>query len=98
MTRTSTIHVRLLAALLGCGLGACTQPSQDDFRSEGGIAPDPVGVIEGSVVYVGPPPTCDMDGDDPTRVRGRVILTLFEYDNPPPPEGRARSAENLLVI
>ena len=29
---------------------------------------------------------------------GNVILTLFEFDNPPPPAGSASSAANLLTI
>jgi hypothetical protein len=95
-----------LFSLRGAGLGlclaalcACAQPAQDDFRSEGGTSFDPTGIITGTVAYLGPPPHCEYDGDgDPTRVIGRVILTLFEYTNPAPPEGRASSAVNLLVI
>jgi hypothetical protein len=85
----------LLVASMALG---CEQPKQDSFRYEGGASPDPTGIITGSVAYLGPQPSCEYDGDKPTRVIGRVILTLFVYENPSPPEGRATSAENLLAI
>jgi hypothetical protein len=88
-------------ALFGLALGmlaACDPPEQDVFKSQGGISPDPTGIIAGSVLYVGPRPTCEYEGDRPTRVVGRVLLTLFLYDNPPPPEGRATTALNLYAI
>ncbi len=85
----------LLSAFSGSG---CQDPKQDDFQSKGGIAADPEGIMQGSVVYLGPRPKCEYADGKPTRVRGRVILTLFEYDNPPPPAGRATSALNLLAI
>src|SRR5690606_4081411 len=34
----------------------------------------------------------------PVAVRGRVVLTLFAFDNPPPPAGSATTALNLLSI
>src|SRR5688572_9117381 len=73
-------------ALIGLALGvlaACDPPQQDVFKSQGGISPDPTGIIAGSVLYVGPRPTCEYSGGRPTRVVGRVLLTLFIYDNPP---------------
>ncbi|MFT3927992.1 MAG: hypothetical protein QM778_36025 [Myxococcales bacterium] len=79
-------------------LSGCDKPVQDDFKSEGGISPDPTGIIEGSVLYIGPRPACEYKGDRAESVIGRVILTMFIYDNPPPPEGRATTAENLLAI
>jgi hypothetical protein len=88
-------------ALFGLAFGmlaACDPPEQDVFKSQGGISPDPTGVIAGSVLYVGPRPTCEYEGGRPRRVVGRVLLTLFLYDNPPPPEGRATTALNLYVI
>ncbi len=84
----------LALALFGCGA-----PPVDDFRSEGGTAPDPTGVIEGTVLYQGPRPACERDeAGNATRLRGRVVLTLFLFDNPPPPTGSAASAANLLTI
>jgi hypothetical protein len=79
-------------------LNGCDKPVQDDFKSEGGMSPDPTGIIEGEVLYIGPRPTCEYQGDKPTRVIGRVVLTMFIYDNPPPPVGRATTAENLLAL
>lgn len=80
----------------------CTAPKVDCFRNEGCTAPDPAGVIEGTVSYIGPRPLCKRDGDGdlvtPIVPLGRAILTLFRYDNPPPPEGSATSAENLMAI
>jgi hypothetical protein len=77
---------------------ACTSPKQDDFKSEGGISPDPTGVIEGSVIYLGPKPRCQYKDGEATGVVGVVFLTLFEFDNPPPPEGRATGAINAFVL
>ena len=54
-------------------------------------APVPTGVIEGTVFYVGSAPECSEQGEP----QGRVILTLFSYNNPPPPVGSATSALNL---
>ncbi|MCS6798688.1 MAG: hypothetical protein NZ898_09170 [Myxococcota bacterium] len=88
-----------LVTLLVATLAGCEEPEIDAFRRQGGTAPDPTGVIEGTVLYVGPRPTCERnDAGDPVRVRGRVVLTLFRYDNPPPPEGGATTAANLLTI
>lgn len=88
-----------MTAAMGLSLAAaCDRPVQDDFKSEGGMAPDPTGIIEGSVLYMGPRPTCEYKGDQPERIVGRVVLTMFIFDNPPPPEGRATTAENLLVL
>ncbi len=90
---------RVIARLLVLSaLWGCQAPKQDDFQSAGGIAANPEAILRGSVVYVGPPPRCEYDGKTATRVIGRAILTLFEYANPPPPEGRATSASNLLTI
>jgi hypothetical protein len=78
---------------------ACEDIKQDDFISAGGISPDPTAILEGSVLYTGPPPRCVYRADGtPERVLGRVALTLFEYDNPPPPEGSASSALNLAFV
>ncbi|MBX3247130.1 MAG: hypothetical protein KF901_08120 [Myxococcales bacterium] len=91
-------HTRLLSLLVVMGAQACGDPPVDDFRSEGGTAPDPTGVIEGAVLYAGPRPECEWEGERAVRIRGRVVLTLFVFDNPPPPTGSASTAENLLVM
>ncbi len=91
--RAVCVTAALLLASAGCG-----DPEVDDFRSAGGSAPDPTGVIRGTVLYVGPRPECEHADEGPVRPIGRVVLTLFEHDDPPPPTGSATSAENLLTI
>lgn len=96
--RLGILAVALTCAASTLGSG-CAAPKQDDFRDEGGISPDPTGIIAGSVLYVGPRPSCEYDkAGKATRVRGRVLLTLFHFDDPPPPEGRATSALNLKAM
>lgn len=95
----STLHLGTLSAGLvaaGALVCACEAPNTDT----GGVVPDPTGVIEGTVLYVGPRPQCvrDEETQAATRVIGNVILTLFVYDNPPPPTGSASSATSLLTI
>jgi len=97
--RNPTLTTLALATALATGSFGCGAPPVDDFRSEGGTAPDPTGVIEGTVLYQGPRPMCDRDeAGVATHIRGRVIMTLFLFDNPPPPSGSATSAANLLTI
>lgn len=79
-------------------LSSCSDVEQDDFVYQGGNSPDPTGIFEGTVLYSGPAPSCQAYSDGSVRVVGNVVLTLFEYDNPPPPEGSAASSLNLLVI
>ena len=77
----------------------CGDPEVDDPRSRGGTAPDPSAVIEsGAFLYVGPPPRCRYEAGQPVEPIGRAILSLFDADNPPPPQGSASSALNLLSI
>lgn len=77
---------------------ACADVPVDEFEVEGGTAPEPTGVLRGTVLYSGPRPICEVDLEGNTVPLGNVILTLFEYDNPPPPTGTATSAANLLTI
>lgn len=94
--RDHSAQVGLLALALLC---ACEDPEQDKFMSFGGISPDPTAIVEGSILYIGPRPICDWNEDGtPQRVKGRVILTMFEYTNPPPPEGSATTSTNLMVL
>ncbi|NOY93687.1 MAG: hypothetical protein GXP55_21075 [Deltaproteobacteria bacterium] len=101
MGRMHTLRVlTLLACSLGIlGLSACASPPVDAFRSEGGAAPDPTGVMEGTILYVGPKPSCHVDAASGRNVPdGRAVLLLFAFDNPPPPEGAATTALNLLTV
>ena len=91
--------VGLLALLLSLlALAGCRDVPVDDFEYEGGTAPEPTGVVQGTVLYSGPPPICQTDEDGNVVPVGNVILTLFEFDNPPPPAGSASSAANLHTI
>lgn len=88
-----------LAAAVALGAVACDSPPVDAPRWRGGNSPDPTGVIEGTVLYVGPRPTCDFDVDgNPTRIQGRIILTLFDVRLLPPPEGTGTGAASLLTV
>jgi len=85
--------------VFGLTLAACGSPPLDDPRSEGGTAFDPRGVLAGTIQYGGPRVPCvaDADTEEPT-VAGRVVLTLFRDDAPPPPEGTAQAPLNLLAV
>ena len=93
----TTIHL-LCWGFFASALAGCDEPDVDEFRSEGGASPDPTGVIEGTLVYIGPRPPCRYEGGAAVEPIGRAVLLLFDHDNPPPPAGSAASAENLLVI
>ncbi|MDQ3033979.1 MAG: hypothetical protein M3Y87_16300 [Myxococcota bacterium] len=89
----------ICVGMLSLGALACESPDEDEARRRGGPAPDPSGVIGGTVLYVGPRPACTRAEDGTaTEVIGRVVLTLFAFDNPPPPSGSASSALSLLTI
>ncbi|MBC7172609.1 MAG: hypothetical protein H5U40_09295, partial [Polyangiaceae bacterium] len=89
--RASALLLPWLASA-AIGIVGCDDPPID------ANTPPPRGVMEGTVLYVGPRPTCDYENGVPVRAHGRVILTLFAFDNPPPPEGSATSAANLIAI
>ncbi|MFW5921035.1 MAG: hypothetical protein ACOCUS_04290 [Polyangiales bacterium] len=89
----------LLCPLLAMATVACDGATLDKPRDEGGAAPNPSGVMEGTVVYAGRRPLCERDDEGrPVRIKGRVVLTLFRSDDPPPPAGTAVTAENLLTL
>jgi hypothetical protein len=85
-----------LALLAGCD----RPPVQRNCDSEAGVAcpflNEPSGRIEGTILYRGPAPL-----ESPTRpgvASGRVVLLLFDYDNPPPPQGSATSAVSFQTL
>lgn len=101
MKRTNSSKVLSRGVLCTTALlsvSACNTVKQDDFRSDKGISPDPSGVITGSIVYSGPRPRCEYKDGEAKAIIGRVVLTLFDFDNPPAPEGRASSSKNLFVL
>src|SRR5438046_580561 len=55
---------------------------------------DPSGRIEGTLTYQGPGPAVDQNGVP----MGRVVLLLFEADNPPAPDGTATTAISFQTI
>lgn len=89
MNRSISTALSLLSvsAVLACN------PTLDDPVSEGGLAPDPVATLRGTLTYSGLPPTCDADGN----VQGLALLSLFSTANPPPPNGSGLPASLLLV-
>ena len=94
-----SLHGLLIALVASAVLSACENIHQDKFMSQGGISPDPSAILEGSVLYIGPHPQCVYNPDGSfQRIRGNVVLTLFEYSNPPPPAGEASGAVNLFVL
>lgn len=84
---------RALAAMLL--LGACGQPPVDRNAADGYPNHNaPLGRIEGTLVYEGPPPAVDAGG----RPVGRVVLLLFRADAPPPPQGFATTALGVSTL
>jgi hypothetical protein len=84
---------RVLAAVIL--LGACGDPPVDRNAAAGyPNHNNPLGRIEGTIVYEGPPPAVDDTG----RPVGRVVLLLFRADAPPPPQGFATTALGVATL
>ena len=98
ITNPSRVGAALLPLLALLALTGCEEIPQDSFVSRDGISPDPTAILEGSIVYNGPAPTCIYDQGRAVEVVGNVVLTLYEYNNPPFPEGTALGSSNLLVV
>jgi hypothetical protein len=75
------------------GTAACNQDIPVDDPNENPGINVPVGVIRGTANYIGPGP-CFYNG----HVQGALVLLVFDYNNPPPPEGLATTAVNLATI
>ncbi len=84
--------------LLGLGL-ALLAACDGGVRIERGPSYEPPsGMMEGTVLYVGQRPRCRYESGRPTQVLGAAVLLLFEYDNPPPPDGGASTAVSFLAV
>lgn len=93
VAHTASVCVLSLAA------AACNTVEQDGFYFEGGNSPDPAATMLGTVTYSGPRPDCVRRPDGTVeQIKGNAILTMFDYGNPPAPEGTATSSLNLLVV
>ncbi len=84
--------------LLGTSFCAgCDDPPVSEITSNFGNVPDPGGLIQGVVQYIGPRPLCTFDAGKPTKLRGvGAVLTLYNFDDPPPPDGPLPTS--ILVV
>ncbi|MDP3274711.1 MAG: hypothetical protein Q8Q09_05905 [Deltaproteobacteria bacterium] len=57
---------------------------------------DPAGRIVGTILYRGPTPL--ESASRPGVASGRIVLLLFDFNNPPPPQGSASSAVSFQTV
>lgn len=85
-----------LAFVAACGfspaLGCKYDLPVDNHADNPGIDP-PAGIVQGTINYYGPPP-CFRNG----KVEGALVLLVFPFDNPPPPEGLATTATTFATV
>ncbi|MEO7095954.1 MAG: hypothetical protein ABI175_22020, partial [Polyangiales bacterium] len=93
MTALKSRSLLLLTSAVLASTAACEQNILVDDPAENPALTVPVGIIRGTANYIGPGP-CFFNG----RVQGALVLLVFEYNNPPPPEGLATTALNLATI
>lgn len=95
--RNTLLALLALTTFSATALG-CNVPF-DGQRRFGGASPNPLGVIRGDVLYVGPRPQCNWtEAGDPVGISGNVIMLMFDYDNPPPPTGTATTAQSVFSM
>ncbi|MFI5298970.1 MAG: hypothetical protein ACHREM_12810 [Polyangiales bacterium] len=83
----------LCAPALFVALSACDYNLPVDDPQNNPAIPAPSGVIQGTVAYLGPSP-CFKNGG----IEGMMVVLLFDYAVPPPPDGLATTALNLATI
>ncbi len=93
-------HALSLPLGLGLALAACddhppvVRNCQADASVQCPNQNDPSARIEGTLTYQGPPPSVDARGIP----MGRVVMLLFDANNPPAPEGTATTALSFQTI
>jgi hypothetical protein len=90
MNRRRSLLLAPLLLSLGCVDAPLDRDREEGFPNHNA----PLGRIEGTILYEGPPPALDRDGSPV----GRVVLLLFRADNPPPPQGLATTAESVQTL
>ena len=88
-------------AIAGSIAVGCNGVPYDTARRNGGASPNPLGILAGDVLYVGPRPQCNWTSEPTPRavaITGNVLLLLFAFDNPPPPAGSATTATSLYAM
>lgn len=83
---------RATAACLVLGLVGCGDPPVDSET------PTPRGVVEGSMLYIGPRPLCTYVDGVAVEIQGRLLLTIADVNNLLPPEGTASQPADFLAI
>jgi len=91
--RISNVVAPLALGLLLPSIGGCEVNLRVDDPAENPGIPGPTGIIRGMASYVGPAP-CFKNGE----VEGALVVLLFAYDNPPPPDGLASTALNFATV
>ncbi len=88
-----SVSALALATLATASVAGCDINLPVDSKNGNPEIPAPMGIIQGNVTYYGPSP-CVKDG----HVEGVMIVLLFQFSNPPPPDGLATTALNIATV